>query len=266
MADTHLIIGLGCLLAVTVGFLLWARAGRVVPVVTAVARAVAQLALVGLALRGVFAAPAAAVAVLIAMLGAAALTATSRLKTFPRAGSAVLTSCVAGGAVTLGIVFAVPIIDPSTRYLIALSGSIFGGTMTACTLVGRRLADGFRHRRDEVEAWLAIGATPRQACAPIARAAITEALVPALDQTRTVGLVSLPGAFAGALLGGASPAAAARFQIVILVGLLAAETVAAVTLAYLLGAPSPIPIDPEPAPHSEPLAGRLRRLMGTRGH
>ncbi|MFI6743032.1 ABC transporter permease [Nonomuraea sp. NPDC050451] len=34
--------------------------------------------------------------------------------------------------------------------------------------------------------------------------------MPALDQTRTVGLVTLPNAFVGMLLGGASPAVAAR--------------------------------------------------------
>ena len=47
--------------------------------------------------------------------------------------------------------------------------------------------------------------------------------MPALDQTRTVGLVTLPGAFIGALLGGASAVGAARFQIVVLVGLLCAR-------------------------------------------
>ena len=50
----------------------------------------------------------------------------------------------------------------------------------------------------------------------------------------TVGLVTLPGAFVGALFGGASPLQAARFQLVVLVGLLAAESVAAVVLLRLL--------------------------------
>jgi putative ABC transport system permease protein len=63
----------------------------------------------------------------------------------------------------------------------------------------------------------------------------------ALDQTRTVGLVSLPGAFVGALLGGASAAGAARFQIVDLVGLLCAEAITATVLAWLLGAPLTLP-------------------------
>jgi putative ABC transport system permease protein len=75
----------------------------------------------------------------------------------------------------------------------------------------------------------------------IARDAAAEALVPALDQTRTVGLVTLPGAFVGALLGGASAEGAARFQLVVLVGLLCAESITAVLLAWLLGAPRVLP-------------------------
>jgi UDP-glucose/iron transport system permease protein len=76
----------------------------------------------------------------------------------------------------------------------------------------------------------------RQATADLVAVAVGEALVPALDQTRTTGLVTLPGAFVGALFGGASPLAAARFQLVVLVGLLAAESVAAVVLLRLLAA------------------------------
>ena len=52
------------------------------------------------------------------------------------------------------------------------------------------------------------------------------ALVPALDQTRTVGLVTLPGAFVGVLLGGGSALEAGAAQLLVLVGLLAAETIA----------------------------------------
>ncbi|MFB7087244.1 ABC transporter permease [Streptomyces sp. NPDC056296] len=52
------------------------------------------------------------------------------------------------------------------------------------------------------------------------------ALIPALDQTRTVGLVTLPGAFIGMLLGGASPLPAGAVQLFVLVALLAVEAVA----------------------------------------
>ena len=91
-------------------------------------------------------------------------------------------------------------------------------------------------------AWLAIGATPREAVRDIARAAAAEALVPGLDQTRTVGLVTLPGAFVGALLGGASPVAAARFQLVVLVGLLCAQVITATVVVNVQGAPTRLPM------------------------
>jgi len=49
------------------------------------------------------------------------------------------------------------------RTLVAVSGIVFGGTMTAATLTGRRLQEGLRRRRDEIEAWLSVGATMREA-------------------------------------------------------------------------------------------------------
>jgi len=50
-------------------------------------------------------------------------------------------------------------------------------------------------------------------------------LTPVLDQSRTVGLVTLPGAFIGVLLGGGSAIEAGTAQLLAVVGLLAAETV-----------------------------------------
>ena len=156
-----------------------------------------------------------------------------------------LIACGAGAVVSIGLIVGMPVLDRTVRDLVAVSGIVFGGTMTAATLTGRRLADGLHRRRDEIEAWLSLGATPRQAVQDVARSAVFEALVPALDQTRTVGLVTLPGAFVGALLGGASASTAARFQLAVLVGLLCAESITAVLVAYRLGAPSVLPADPQ---------------------
>jgi ABC-type iron transport system FetAB permease component len=44
-----------------------------------------------------------------------------------------------------------------------------------------------------------------QASASLSRGAAARALAPAIDQTRDVRLVVLPGAYVGLLLGGASP-------------------------------------------------------------
>ena len=47
--------------------------------------------------------------------------------------------------------------------------------------------------------------SPSQSVAGIARASAGDAIMPVTDQTRTTCLVTLPGAFVGALMGGASP-------------------------------------------------------------
>jgi putative ABC transport system permease protein len=234
-------VGLAVLMAIAVGALTIGRIGRRRGVLTASARAAAQLTVVALALRGVFRAPVFVVLVLAVMFSVAVWTAGRRLAGTPGAGRAVAIACAAGSAVTIGLICGLPVLDRSVRTLVAVSGIVIGGTMTAATLTGRRLDEGLRRRRDEVEGWLALGATPRRAVQAIARDAASEALVPALDQTRTVGLVTLPGAFVGALLGGADAASAARFQVVVLVGLLCAESITAVVLVQLLGAPATIP-------------------------
>jgi putative ABC transport system permease protein len=234
-------IGLAALAGIAVLVLTLARVGQRRAVVVAGLRAVLQLGVVALALRGVFAEPAYVVLAVAVMFSVATWTATRRLRGFDRPGRAVVLACGAGAAVSIGLICGLPILDRSVRTLVAVSGIVVGGTMTAATLTGRRLLDGLRRRREEVEGWLALGATPRQAVVPIARDAAAEALVPALDQTRTVGLVTLPGAFVGALLGGASATDAARFQVVVLVGLLCAESITAVALSWLLGAPSILP-------------------------
>ncbi len=55
-----------------------------------------------------------------------------------------------------------------------------------------------------------------------------------LYQTKNVGLVTLPGTFVGLVLGGASPAMAARVQLTVLLALMAVEVVAALAVARLV--------------------------------
>jgi putative ABC transport system permease protein len=120
--------------------------------------------------------------------------------------------------------------------------------MTAASLTGARMRDDVARDWGQVEAWLSLGATPRQSVAHFGRLAIARALIPATDQTRSAGLVTLPGAFVGLLLGGASPAEAAEVQVLVLVGLLAAETVSAVVTTRALS-DSLGTHRPEPLPH-----------------
>lgn len=243
-ADIRLVIGLVVLAGLAVAVLAVGQVPLGGAVIRASVRAVLQLALVAAALRGAFAYPPATFAVITVMFAVAVGTATRRMTGHVRALRAVALACLVGTAVVITLIVGVPILQRDLRTLVAVSGIVIGGSMTAATLTGRRLADGLHRRRDEIEAWLALGATSRQAVRDVARSAVVEALIPALDQTRTVGLVTLPGAFVGALLGGANATQAAKFQVTVLVGLLCAEAFTSVTLATLLGAPAQLPEPP----------------------
>ncbi|WP_233515072.1 ABC transporter permease [Marinitenerispora sediminis] len=127
--------------------------------------------------------------------------------------------------------------------LIPVAGILIGGALTATSLAGRRAVEELRTRRGEVEAALSLGLPPRAARMEICRPAAAGALIPALDQTRTVGLVTLPGAFVGMLLGGASPVAAGAVQLFVLIGLLAVESLAIVVCVELV-ARGAFPVEP----------------------
>lgn len=218
------------LMAVTLGVLTWSRSPHRFAPALAVLRGAVQLGLISLVLGGVITDPLWVACALLVMFAVATGTATRRIG-FTRAHLAVVASGMALGiTVTLAIVFATGAILAEPRYLLALGGIVIGNTMSIATLAGRRLHRSTLERWDEVEGWLALGATPRRATLELARTAVYEALIPSTDQTRTTGLVTLPGAFVGAIFGGISPLEAGRFQIVVLAAIMAAGALTAVVL------------------------------------
>ncbi|MGP3979702.1 ABC transporter permease [Streptomyces sp. KR80] len=118
--------------------------------------------------------------------------------------------------------------------LIPVTGILIGGALTATVLGGRRALDELRTRHGEVEAGMALGLLDRDARLEVARPAASDALLPGLDQTRTVGLVTLPGAFVGMLLGGASPMVAGAVQLFVLVALMMVQAVAVALVLELV--------------------------------
>ncbi|MFF1685114.1 MULTISPECIES: ABC transporter permease [unclassified Streptomyces] len=118
--------------------------------------------------------------------------------------------------------------------LIPVAGILIGGALTATVIAGRRSLEELEARRGEVEAAMALGFLDRDARLEIARPAAADALIPGLDQTRTVGLVTLPGAYVGMLLGGSSPVQAGAVQLFVLIALMAVQTVAVAVTVELV--------------------------------
>jgi putative ABC transport system permease protein len=101
------------------------------------------------------------------------------------------------------------------RYVIPLFGMIAGSAMNGAALGAERLASEMELRSGEVEAYLALGASPARAAAEPVRRALTAALIPAVNSLMVVGIVQLPGMMTGQILAGQSPLLAVRYQIVV---------------------------------------------------
>jgi putative ABC transport system permease protein len=197
-------------------------------------RAGVQLAAVGAVITVVFQHAGLAAALLAVMLGAATLTAGGRLRGVPRPAMRAGVAIATGAGCGLGPLLATGAFSTSPRELIPVAGILIGGAMAATSLTGRRLVDAIGDELAVIETRLALGVTASAALAPVVRNAVATGLIPTIDQTKNVGLVTLPGTFVGLVLGGASPAEAARLQLTILLALLGVQTIAALVVAALV--------------------------------
>lgn len=239
MGSANVVLGPGlavaCVLAVAVaavvGYL--AQLGTHRRTVVAAVRAVAQLGAVSLLIGAIVGSLVASAAFVALMVTVAGRTAARRITRHPSGWWAMVPIALAPLPVTAGLVLG-GVVPPTGIAVIPMAGILVGGTMTATALAGRRALDDLAARAGEVEAALALGFLPRDAAMEIARPAAAQALVPAMDQTRTVGLVTLPGAYVGMLLGGASPVEAGAVQVLVLLLLLGVETVAVAVAVELV--------------------------------
>ena len=227
--------GLLTLTGITVAIGRWARLGLGWFPLVVVVRATVQLSVIALLLRGILAVPWTVAAFIVLMLTTASWTSGRRLRELWHGRRIAVAGVLSGAGIALVLIFALRLVDLDVRDLVAVAGIVIGNSMSAATLSGRNFRRTSRARRDEVEAWLSVGATPSQAHEEIGHEAVRESLLPTLDQTKSTGLVTLPGAFVGALFGGASPAEAAQFQLVVLAGVALAMTLTGIVVTRMAG-------------------------------
>ena len=201
--------------------------------VTAV-RAAVQLAAVGAVVTLVFEHAGLAAAFVAVMLGTASVTSARRLRGVPQALLRAAAAIAAGAAIGIAPLLLSGAFGTEPRELIPVAGILIGGAMAAASVTGRRLTEHVREDVAGIETRLALGVPVREALSGGVRGAVTTGLVPLLDQTKNVGLVTLPGTFVGLVLAGASPGEAARVQLTVLLALLAVELVAALAVARLV--------------------------------
>ncbi len=201
-------------------------------------RTFAQLFLMGYVLRFLFEwrTPLASLVVFCVMTAAAAQVVLGRVKHrrapagVPVAVSMLVCFFFVSFMVTAVVVQAEPWWEP--RFFIPLAGMVVGNSMTAVALALERLFSELTRRRDEVEMLLTLGATPAEASRDVTADAMRAGMIPSINSMMAVGVVFIPGMMTGQILAGADPMAAIRYQIVVMLMLVASSAMGslAVTL------------------------------------
>lgn len=233
---------LAVLLAVTVVANRIARLGLARDAVVAAVRAVIQLTIAATVITFVIGSIWWSVAALVGMFVMAVITTCRRVEA-PGAWPWAAAAMACGVAPVLAILLATRTIPIEGIALIPIVGIVLGNTMTVHTLVGRRSFAALREEKGQYEACLSLGMLPHQAIDEIIARRVPEGLMPSLDQVRTSGVVTLPGAFIGVMLGGGTAIQAATAQVLVLFAIMATQGITAGVEARLIRARRLVPTD-----------------------
>lgn len=225
------------LVAVTAYVAVDQRLGLTRDLVEAVVRAAVQLIAVGFALRFLFehTGVPGSLGWVAAMVLLAGRTAGGRATGIPQAARIATVAIGAAALATVGLLVGAHVIEATPRIVVPMSGMVVSAAMTGATITLVRVRDEVRTARPLVEARLALGLPAAAAFEPHLRLALRASMAPAIDQTKVVGLITLPGAMTGLIIAGVSPVVAIRYQIIVMYMLLGAGTIAALVAGRLAG-------------------------------
>ncbi|MEZ5924800.1 MAG: ABC transporter permease [Hyphomicrobiaceae bacterium] len=118
--------------------------------------------------------------------------------------------------------------DPwyAPRYLLPILGMVLGNALTSMSLTFDVLTTAAERERSAIEARIADGGTRLEAFEKVLADALRAGTLPILNSMAVAGVVALPGMMTGQILAGADPFEAAKYQMLILLVLAGAATLA----------------------------------------
>lgn len=105
------------------------------------------------------------------------------------------------------------------RYFIPISGMVLGNSINHNIVGLTTYFEGLSKRNELYYFVLTNNGSRKQAIRPYIQDAIVKALNPLLANMSVIGLISLPGMMTGQILGGASPAIAIKYQVMIMLAI-----------------------------------------------
>ncbi len=236
-------LAIAATLVLIVALLQWRmRLGNAQALLIASARTVAQLLLLGLILKIVFAASDLywiALMSIVMLLAAGREVMVRQKRRFVGSWGFMLgTSSMFISAFSVTLIALLVIVQPDPwyqpQYSIPLLGMLLGNTLNGITLGLDNLTRNVWEQRAVIDGRLALGETWSGAVSDIRRDSIRVGMIPIINAMSVAGLVSLPGMMTGQILAGVPPVEAVKYQILIMF-LIAAGTGLGTITAIVIG-------------------------------
>jgi putative ABC transport system permease protein len=179
-------------------------------------RGLVQIVAVGFLLTLIFSANLwIAIPIILVMIITAGFITVQRIKSIPNALWISLVGITAGAGSVILIMTLLGVIKQDLTSIIPIGSMMVYGAMNANALMLERFHSELASHAGQIEAGLALGASPEQVVAPYARRAVTAAMIPRINGLQSLGIVWIPGAMSGMLLSGENPAYAGFYQFVV---------------------------------------------------
>ena len=131
------------------------------------------------------------------------------------------------------MVFGLGVLPPEPIQMIVIAGITIGNTLGATVVAADQVTRQLTEGRATVEGLLALGIDARRSSRFLVAEAVRVALIPQIERTKVVGLVALPGAFAGLLIAGVDPIDAAIVQLVVMYLVVGSVAVSSSVVAFV---------------------------------
>ena len=112
-----------------------------------------------------------------------------------------------------------------SHYFIPVCGILLGNILSSNVIGLNAFYDGMVKEQSFYNYMLCNGATVKEATKPFFRAALIKSFNPTIASMAAMGLISLPGTLIGQIIGGNSPDIAIRYQIMIMVIIMASSII-----------------------------------------
>ena len=171
---------------------------------------------------------------LLAMLGAGATIAARRTQQIPGIYLVTIPAIMLGAGVMIGLMALIGVLDTAPTSLIPVGSMVIANAMNTMALALDRFRAEVATHTGQIEAGLALGAAPNVMLAPYVQAAIQAALIPSVNNLRSLGIVWIPGLMAGMVLAGSNPLEAAIYQFVVIAMLFGAAGITALLCTLMV--------------------------------